>query len=112
MRIYIAGPITNNPNYKEDFKRAEDFIRSTGHEPWNPVKPEGSSYKFYIDCGLHELSRCDAIYLINGWAISHGAKLEANYAEAVGFPLLFESDPNVKNYLLRLKNATKNKNAR
>ena len=27
MKIYISGAITNNPNYKEDFERAEDFLQ-------------------------------------------------------------------------------------
>lgn len=92
MRIYIAGPITNNPNYKEDFKRAEDFIRSTGHEPWNPVKPEGSSYKFYIDRGLQELSRCDGIYMLKGFLSSNGAILEHYYARITGLKIFYENE--------------------
>ena len=27
MKIYISGAITNNPNYKEDFERAEDYLQ-------------------------------------------------------------------------------------
>lgn len=108
MRIYIAGPITNNPNYKEDFKRAEDFIRSTGHEPWNPVKPEGSSYKFYIDRGLQELSRCDAIYLLEGWEDSPGASLEADYADVIGLNIFFEISLGIQTKLEKLAHAKKN----
>ena len=27
MKIYISGAITNNPNYKKDFERAEDYLQ-------------------------------------------------------------------------------------
>lgn len=39
MKIYISGAITNNPNYKEDFERAEDYLQREypGAEIINPA---------------------------------------------------------------------------
>lgn len=84
MKIYIAGPITGNPNYIKDFEQAENALKEKGHAVINPVKNQGFSYKDYIDMGLAELSKCDAIFHLNGWRKSNGATLEHEYAVIVG----------------------------
>lgn len=90
MKIYIAGAITDNPNYREQFKKAEDFLKSAGHAVINPVKNEGFTYREYINMGLCELMHCDAIYLLKGYENSTGATLEHDYARTVGLKVLFE----------------------
>ena len=92
MKVYIAGKITNNPNYKEDFKKAEDYLVEQGHSVINPCKCQGFSYRDYIDMGLCELMHCDAIYMLNGWMGSVGARLEFNYAHSVGMNIFLEGE--------------------
>lgn len=90
MKIYIAGSITNNPNYMRQFLSAETELLKQGHAVINPVKNLGFEYKEYIDMGLCELMRCEAIYLLKGWQESAGANLEYTYAETVGMKILYQ----------------------
>lgn len=90
MKIYIAGAITNNENYIEQFETAEKRLLAQGYAVINPIKNDGFDYKDYIDMGLCELMRCDAIYLLNGWEASPGARLEMWYASTVGLKVFKE----------------------
>jgi len=90
MRIYIAGPITNNPLYSAQFAAAEKDLKRDGHIVVNPTRNNCDSYKEYIDKGLRQLSRCDAIYMLKGWKKSKGARLEHAYAQAVGMKIAYD----------------------
>ena len=88
MKVYIAGKITGNPNYKKEFEEAEEWLKGLGHEVFNPAKNQGYSYKQYIDAGLFQLMNCEAIYLLPNYEHSKGALLEYQYAITVEMKII------------------------
>jgi hypothetical protein len=88
MKVYIAGKITNNPDYIKQFAEAEEELKASGHTVLNPVKDKGFLYKDCIDMGLCELMKCDGIYMLDGWEDSRGARLEYLYASVTGMVIV------------------------
>ena len=81
-KIYIAGGITGVPDYKEHFAKAEEFLISKGAIPMNPARmSEGFEWKDYLHICLTMIDVCDAVFLLNGWFDSAGARAEAFYAD-------------------------------
>lgn len=91
MKIYIAGAITGDPDYKQKFKSAEKDLRLRGHDVVSPIYHSGPTYKDYLIQGLAALSGCDAIYLLPDYTISPGAQLELRLATLLGIKILHES---------------------
>lgn len=86
MKVYIAGPISGNDDYKEQFKRAAAKMESLGFDPVNPAENTCASYRDYIVLGIRQLSECSAIYMIKGWQDSKGARAEREVAKALEIP--------------------------
>lgn len=97
MRIYLSGPITRDPDYKEKFKEAEKQIRrhmreSRIVEEINIVNParisiENGTHAEYMDLCFILLEKCDMIFMIPGWEKSFGAAQEYGYAKAKGIEI-------------------------
>lgn len=83
--VYIAGAITNNPNYKENFDVAEQYLERQGYIILNPSKlPQGLKNEDYMRICFAMIDVADVVAFIPGWIKSHGASLEHNYCEYVG----------------------------
>jgi hypothetical protein len=84
VKIYIAGPITGDPNYKDKFLTAEQVLAAKGHTVWNPANnPEGFAHHEYMTVCLPAVQFCDAVLMLPGWKKSVGALQE--YAHAIQY---------------------------
>lgn len=85
MKVYIAGKITGNPNYHEEFAAAERKVRALGYIPLNPaVLPEGLEKADYMRICLAMLDSADAIAPLRSWTHSDGAAIEVRLAQYTG----------------------------
>lgn len=92
-KVYIAGPITGDPDYERKFNAVEKELTKRGYWAVNPIlgndKRKDWTYKQYIDRGLNLLMCCDYICITDVWIRSKGLDVETAYAEAVGIPKLY-----------------------
>ena len=84
MKIYIAGKITGDPNYKAKFQRAEEKLRVMGHSVMNPAwicaSPE-FDWEDYMKVSEAMQKVCEATVLLPDWYDSKGARVEYNRAK-------------------------------
>ena len=87
-RMYIAGSITNDENFKYKFDTVARYMSDLGYIVFNPaLSPDGLTYREYINLGMNMLMQCDCICIIDG-ENSYGTAFEKHYAELVGMPII------------------------
>jgi len=97
MKIYIAGKITGMKRLDVNivFTRAHDYIEELGNEVINPLEitkhlPDGTEWVEYMAVCIPALLECDAIYMLNNWEDSEGAKLEHALAKSTGMKIFYQ----------------------
>jgi hypothetical protein len=90
VKIYVAGRITGNDGYREQFAQAADKLRAEGHEVINPAEnPPQPSWHGYMALSLTQLVTVDSVALLPGWEHSRGARLEAHVAAELDMPIRY-----------------------
>lgn len=94
-RVYISGAIAHHDlaERKAAFGQAERFLSLKGFEPVNPFDnglPEEAHWREHMRVDIALLLGCDYIYMLQGWELSKGAKLELDVASSCGIRVLFE----------------------
>jgi len=85
MKIYIAGPITKEPNYKKRFNEVQEFLEEKGHIVLNPaLLPPGMEPGEYMKICFAMIDVADEAHFMDGWEWSLGANLEHDYCVYCG----------------------------
>lgn len=84
LKIYLSGPITNDPNFVDHFQEHAKKLRDKGYIVLDPTVWARESvkleYEEYMKLDLAMLEICDAIYMLPGWSNSRGALIEQQRA--------------------------------
>ena len=100
MTIYLAGPITGNPDYLADFARWERFLTDKDHQVFNPAllgEVAGWSWADYLRRDIPYLLDCEALFAMPGWEGSRGAQLEVDLARRLELRRLTVKDGKLVN---------------
>lgn len=89
MKIYIAGKINGDKNYKAKFSAAEELLEKAGLIPLNPAcLPQGMTTSEYMRVCFSMLEVCDAVCFLPDYESSEGAMLEYHYCKYTDKPML------------------------
>lgn len=91
MKIYIAGKITGDSNYKSKFKYIEELYNATGeYIVINPaVLPEGLTTAEYMKICFAMIDAADLVIFLPDYKESNGAMLELTYCEYISKNRIF-----------------------
>ena len=102
MKIYISGPISNDPYHRESFDGAEEYLKHLGYETVNPLDIKEKEFKgpdkdhqlwnYYMRQSIKLLMECDQIYMLEKWKESRGARIEHQLATELSMPRIYEEE--------------------
>lgn len=94
-KIYIAGKISGLPIERamENFSIIAFALAWEGYEPVNPfevVNNPDAEWSHAMKLGIKALMDCNAIFMMENWKDSLGARIEHNLAMALGIQIIYE----------------------
>lgn len=100
MKILISGKITGLDfgQVVRKFLQAERVLICAGHDVINPVgismglKGGGWYHGDYMQLTLAAVEICDAVYMLDDWQDSPGARMEHEAAVALGKRIIYEGE--------------------
>lgn len=85
MKVYIAGKITGDPDYKKKFEAAERYCAGKGFTVLTPATlPEGMSRADYMRICFAMIDSADKVIFLPDFTGSEGARLEKAYCDYIG----------------------------
>lgn len=98
-KVYISGAIAHCDLEERmaAFDHAARYLALKGCEPVNPFDngvPQDAHWTEHMRTDIGLLLECDCIYMLQGWELSKGAKLELDVASSCGIRVMFEGQDN------------------
>lgn len=95
-KFYISGPIAGYDinERKLAFLKVQHMLESLGYIAVNPFDngvPDDANWRIHMKADIAMLVQCDAIYMMPGWHLSKGCKLEFDVATSCAIHLMMES---------------------
>lgn len=90
--VYLCGPMTGLPDWNYPaFNEAEDSLNAVGWDVINPAKNfdgrTDKERKVYMRKAMSQVSKADALAVLQDWYKSPGARLEVAMAKECGIPV-------------------------
>jgi len=106
-KIYISGPISklDKTVYEKNFSDAEKFIAENMNQELtivNPVRltshlsPVIHEWKQYMIPCMEELLSCNYVYMLDGWSLSRGCRVEHAIARALNLKITYQTPNEVE----------------
>jgi len=94
MKVYLSGRIKDYPNFNLHFNAIARKLRSLNFcDVVSPIElefPPEATYEDFMRIDLLALLECDAIYMLDGWERSAGARCEHLVASMTGMKVYYE----------------------
>lgn len=89
--VYLAGKITDDPDYKKKFLDAQKRLEASGFVVVNPamLPATGFAWEAYMRMSAAMLDECASVCFLPDWEDSPGAKIEHRRAMAAGKNVFF-----------------------
>lgn len=85
VKVYIAGKITGDRNYREKFSCAQEDLEGQGFTVLNPAKlPEGLLPEDYMRICMAMMDSSDIVAFLPDYEQSRGAQIEWAWCQYVG----------------------------
>jgi hypothetical protein len=100
VKAYIAGKITDDPNYRKKFNAVTEGLMRMGYAVMSPaIMPDGFEYEDYMIICFAMLSVCDIIFLLPDWTESPGASREYEQAKRTGMRIEYLTKKEIETWL-------------
>lgn len=92
-KVYISGPIAGYDleERKLAFLKVQHMLESKGCVPVNPFDngiPDDAHWRLHMRADIRMLLDCHDIYMMPGWELSKGCKLELDVASSCGIDVI------------------------
>lgn len=85
MKVYIAGQITGDKQYRKKFAAVEKEMKREGDVVLNPATlPEGMTPADYMRICFSMIDSAELVVFLPGFTKSRGALLEYDYSHYIG----------------------------